>query len=117
MSSSIVNLARLTFVRTREASDLNNNLAGLSFSPRRKNGTINITGLSPLGSSIFLPFLFVQNKYGGGDDVYWTHASHSLRFGADILRVQSNVNAPGWLGGQFVVNSLASFLGRYSFLF
>src|SRR5437763_15599895 len=88
ISSTVVNLARISFVRTREASDLNNNLPGLTFFPGRKNGTINITGLSPLGSSIFLPFLFVQNKYGGGDDVYWTHGAHNIRFGADIQRVQ-----------------------------
>jgi hypothetical protein len=117
ISSSIVNLARATFVRTREGSDLDTNLPGLSFFPGRKNGTINITGLSPLGSSIFLPFLFVQNKYGGGDDVYWIHGSHNIRFGGDILRVQSNVNAPGWLGGQYIFNSLASFLSASPFLF
>ncbi len=117
ISSTLLNLARVSFVRTREASDLNNNLPGLSFFPGRKNGTIGITGLSALGSSIFLPFLFVQNKYGGGDDVYWTRGSHNIRFGADIQRVQSNVNAPGWLGGQFVFNSLASFLSASPFLF
>src|SRR5262249_55833444 len=33
ISSSIVNLARFTFVRTSEASDLDKNLAGLSFFP------------------------------------------------------------------------------------
>jgi hypothetical protein len=117
ISSSIVNLARISFVRTREGSDLDSNLPGLTFFPGRKNGTINITGLSPLGSSIFLPFLFVQNKYGGGDDVNWTHGSHNIRFGGDIQRVQSNVNAPGWLGGQFVFNSLATFLSASPFLF
>jgi hypothetical protein len=96
---------------------LDANLPGLSFFPGRKNGTINITGLSSLGSSIFLPFLFVQNKYGAGDDVYWAHGAHSFRFGADVQRVQSNVNAPGWLGGQFIFNSLASFLSASPFLF
>jgi hypothetical protein len=116
-SASTVNLARVSFVRTREGSDLNNNLPGLSFYPGRKNGTINITGLAPLGSSIFLPFLFVQNKYSFGDDVYWTHGGHNIRFGADFYRVQSNVNAPGWLGGQFTFNSLSSFLSASPFLF
>ena len=117
VSSSIVNLARLTFVRTREASDLDKNLPGLSFFAGRKNGTIGINGLSSLGSSIFLPFLFATNKIGGGDDVNWTHGSHNMRFGADVTRVQSNVNAPGWLGGQFVFNSLESFLNASPFLF
>ena len=117
-SPSIINLLRAGFVRTGEGSDLNNNLPGLSFYPGRKNGTINITGgLAPLGSSIFLPFSFVQNKFSGGDDVYWTHGNHNLKFGGVVERVQSNVDAPGWLGGQYVFNSLADFLSGNAFLF
>ncbi|HUI79722.1 MAG TPA: carboxypeptidase-like regulatory domain-containing protein [Bryobacteraceae bacterium] len=119
VSSNVVNLLRGTFVRTREGSDLNNNETGLSFYPGRKNGTLGFTNLilSPLGSSIFLPFLFVQNKIGGGDDLYWNHGAHSLRFGADVQRVQSNVNAPGWLGGEYEFSSLAGFLSASPFLF
>ena len=117
VSPAIVNLVRVGFVRTREGSDLTNNLPGFSFYPGRKNGTINVAGLSQFGSSIFLPFLIVQNKFSGGDDVYWTHGTHNLKFGADVGRVQSNVNAPGWLGGSFTFNSLAQFLQGTPFLF
>lgn len=109
-SPTLLNLARVSFVRTHEGSDLDSNLPGLSFFPDRKNGTINVTGLSPLGSSIFLPFYFVQNKPDFGDDIYWTKGKHSIRFGADLMRVQSNVNAPGWLGGSFTFPSIQSFL-------
>ncbi len=116
-SPTVVNLIRAGFVRTREGSDLDANLPGLAFYPGRKNGTINITGLSPLGSSIFLPFQFVQNKFSGGDDVYWAHGGHDIKFGVTLERVQSNVNAPGWLGGQYVFNSLADFLRASPFLF
>jgi outer membrane receptor protein involved in Fe transport len=117
ISSSVVNLVRAGFVRTKEGSDLENNLAGLSFYPNRKNGTLNIAGLSPLGSSIFLPFSFVQNKFSGGDDVFWTQGNHSLKFGGVVERVQSNVDAPGWLGGQYNFNSLSDFLNNRAFLF
>jgi Carboxypeptidase regulatory-like domain/TonB dependent receptor len=117
-SPSMINLLRAGFVRTREGSDLNNNLPGLSFYPNRKNGTLTIAGgIAPLGSSIFLPFLFVQNKFSGGDDVYWTHGNHNIKFGAVVERVQSNVDAPGWLGGQYNFNSLADFLNAKPFLF
>ena len=110
-SPSLLNLARISFVRTREGSDLTNNEDGLYFYPSNlKNGTLLITGLSPLGSSIFLPFYFVQNKFDEGDDVYWTIGNHSIRFGADIMRVQSNLNAPGWLGGEYSFSSLPQFL-------
>jgi hypothetical protein len=109
-SPQILNLARASFVRTREGSDLTNNEPGLSFYPGQKNGTLAITGLSPLGSSIFLPFYFVQNKFGVGDDVYWTLGKHNIRFGVDMERVDSNLNAPGWLGGEFSFSSLSQFL-------
>ncbi len=109
-SPTVLNLARVSFVRTREGSDLDNNEPGLSFYPGQKNGTIAITGLSPLGSSIFLPFYFVQNKFGEGDDLYWTHGTHSIRFGVNVERVDSNLNAPGWLGGEYSFSSLHQFL-------
>jgi hypothetical protein len=110
ISPALLNLARVSFTRTREGSDLNNNLPGLSFYPNRKNGTLNITGLTSLGSSIFLPFKIVQNKYAFADDVYWTHGAHSLKFGVTVQRVQSNDNNPGWLGGQYTFGSLQNFL-------
>ncbi len=110
-SPSVFNLARVSFVRTREGSDLTNNEPDLYFYPSNlKNGTLAITGLSPLGSSIFLPFYFVQNKFGEGDDVYWTLGNHSIRFGVDMERVDSNLNAPGWLGGEYSFSSLPQFL-------
>lgn len=109
-SPTLLNLVRASFVRTSENSNLDSNQPGLSFFPDRKNGTIAITGLSPLGSSIFLPFSFVQNKFSEGDDVYWTIGNHNIRFGGDITRVQSNVNAPGWLGGEYSFGGLSAFL-------
>ena len=61
-------------MRTREGSNLNDNLPGLSFYPNRKNGTISVAAgttisgsVAPLGSSIFLPFQIVQNKFSGAD--------------------------------------------------
>jgi len=117
VSSAVVNLARFSFVRTREGSNLNDNLPGLSFYPNRKNGTISVAAgttisgsVAPLGSSIFLPFQIVQNKFSGADDVYWTHGLHNLRIGGYVERVQSNVNAPGWFGGNWSFSSLENFL-------
>lgn len=118
VSPEILNLARVSFVRTDEASNLTNNEPDLYFYPSNlKNGTLAITGLTPLGSSIFLPFYFVQNKFGEGDDVYWTLGRHSLRFGIDVERVDSNLNAPGWLGGEYSFPSLQSFLSATPLFF
>jgi hypothetical protein len=112
VSPTVVNLARASVVRTGEGSDLNQNLPGLFFYPNRKNGTLNLApaGLSNIGSSIFLPFKIVQNKFIFSDDVYWTRGSHNIKIGGGLQRTQSNVDAPGWLGGQYTFLSLESFL-------
>jgi hypothetical protein len=52
----------------------------------------------------------VQNKFTEGDDLYWTLGKHSLRFGSELVRVQSNLNAPGWLGGEYSFPSLQQFI-------
>lgn len=108
--ASLINLARVSFVRTGENSDLNNNRPGLSFYPNRKNGTLVVGGLSTIGSSIFLPFKIVQNKYMLGDDVYLIKGNHNAKFGITVQRTQSNVDAPGWLGGQYTFGSLTGLL-------
>lgn len=107
---SLINLARFSLVRTGENSDLNQNLPGLSFYPNRKNGTLVVGGLSTIGSSIFLPFKIVQNKYIFGDDAYLIKGNHNAKFGFTFQRTQSNVDAPGWLGGQYTFGSLAGLL-------
>jgi hypothetical protein len=107
---SLVNLVRASFVRTGENSDLNQNRPGLSFYPNRKNGTLVVGGLSTIGSSIFLPFKIVQNKYIISDDIYLIKGNHNAKFGFTLQRTQSNVDAPGWLGGQYTFGSLAGLL-------
>ena len=38
-----------------------------------------------------VPATQLENKFAEGDDLLWTHGSHSLRFGASILRQDTNV--------------------------
>jgi hypothetical protein len=116
-SPALVNLVRASVVRTGENSDLNQNLQGLSFYPNRKNGTLVVGGLSTIGSSIFLPFKIVQNKYSIGDDAYLSLGNHNAKFGFTLQRTQSNVDAPGWLGGQYTFGSLGALLAGTPTLF
>ncbi len=59
-SPSVFNLARVSFVRTREGSDLTNNEPGLYFYPSDlKNGTLAIAGLSPAWVQ-YLPALLLR---------------------------------------------------------
>jgi hypothetical protein len=113
LSPTMVNLLRFSFTRTRE-TDVQarpDQTPALNFFPERgQNGGVNITGLSPIGTSIFAPLLEVQNKFPVGDDVIWTRGAHSIRFGGNFARVQSNFQQQGWWGGFYTFPGLAAFL-------
>jgi hypothetical protein len=60
----------------------------------------------------FLPssrFLF-WNSYQGGDDAVFNHGRHSLKFGFQVERMQSNQISTGIVNGSFRFDSLAQFL-------
>jgi outer membrane receptor protein involved in Fe transport len=120
ISPTMVNLLRFSFTRTRE-TDVQahpDQTPALDFFPERgQNGGVNITGLSSIGTSIFAPLLEVQNKFPVGDDVFWTHGAHSLRFGASFSRIQSNFQQQGWWGGFYTFPGLAAFLQGQPVLF
>ncbi|GEM_PF-195108 len=117
-SASVVSNARFVYTRTLESSYSNSTLKPgadpLSFIPSRypedafvMPNSFFVTGI---GSNQFVSDTIGQNTFGVGDDVAWTHGAHTITFGADILRVQSNVNAPFEFGGDYPFASLQSFL-------
>jgi hypothetical protein len=113
ISPTIVNMVRFSFTRTRETDvqQTPDQASALNFFPERgQNGGVNVTGLSPLGTSIYAPLLEVQNKFPLSDDVIWTHGAHSLRFGGVFSRVRSNFEQQGWWGGFYTFPGLAAFL-------
>src|SRR3984957_6001866 len=84
ISPNVVNLARFSFTRTKEADNEVNldPTPALNFYPSgHQNGGVSITGLSALGTSIFAPLSQVQNKSPLADDIIWNKGSHSLKFG------------------------------------
>src|SRR5215467_10674503 len=93
ISPTMVNLLRFSFTRTRETDVQSrpDQASALNFFPERhQNGGVNITGLSPMGTSIFAPLLEVQNKFPLSDDMILTHGAHDIRFGGSIDRVESD---------------------------
>jgi hypothetical protein len=120
VSTSMLNLLRFAYTRTRE-TDVQakpDQASALNFFPdRHQNGGVNITGLSSIGTSIFAPLLEVQNKFPLSDDFSWTLKSHSLRFGGAIDRVQSNFQQQGWWGGFYTFPGLTNFLQGVPSLF
>lgn len=120
ISPTLLNQLRFSFTRTFE-SDVEqtpDKTSALDFFPSRgQNGGVNITGLSSIGPSIFAPLLEAQNKFPLGDDVFWTHGSHSVRFGGFFSRVQSNFMQGGWYGGFYSFGGIQAFLQDVPYLF
>lgn len=117
-SASVVNNARFMYTRTYESSFSNSTLKQatdpLSFIPSRypEDAFVSPLGFTipGAGSNQFVSDAIAQNTFGAGDDVAWTRGSHTFTFGADILRVQSNINAPFEYGGSYPFSSLELFL-------
>jgi hypothetical protein len=114
-STSVVNEARFSFVRTYEASNTTQSTAPLEYFPGRTNGLVVPLPLASVGTNIELPDKLVQNKFGAGDDVVWTRGAHTISFGADVTRVESNIYAPFEYGGFFLFFSIQSLISGNPF--
>jgi Carboxypeptidase regulatory-like domain/TonB-dependent Receptor Plug Domain len=109
-STNIVNEARFHFVRTFEASNTTQSTAPLEYFPGRTNGLVVPLPLASVGANIELPDELVQNKFGVGDDVVWNRGAHTITFGADLTRVESNIYAPFEWGGFYLFLNLQSLI-------
>jgi Carboxypeptidase regulatory-like domain len=115
----LLNSARLGFNRSFGASPLSatavNPLAAdtsLGFVPGDTAGTINVPGLATFsgGLSTEAPQRWAWNSWQLYDDIFLTHGVHSVKFGANIERIEDNSFSPSRPGGGFVYNSLSDFL-------
>ena len=52
----------------------------------------------------------LPNKFSEGDDILWTHGSHSIKFGITFDRIEDNTSQSLFLGGNWSFASLSSFL-------
>jgi Carboxypeptidase regulatory-like domain len=113
---SLVNSVRFSFVRTNERAHTGGSSSALDLFPGsgRQNAEIEADGngglVTPIGANGTVPYFLVQNKFFGGDDVFWTHGAHSLKVGVSIGRVQTNISAPFNVGGNFTFGTLQDFL-------
>jgi hypothetical protein len=117
-SANVVNNARFIFTRTYESSYSHSTLPAasdpLNFNPSRfpEDASVSPLGftITGIGSNQFVSDTLVQNSVGAGDDVAWNHGANTVTFGADILRIQSNIFAPFEYGGSYPFGSLQTFL-------
>jgi hypothetical protein len=122
VSATTINEVRFSFSRTNERQDqkfltnpatdpLQYYLGAPYYSPGdREDGNISVGGgSSNIGPGTTARFHLIEDKVGGGDDLFWTHGSHSLSVGISIIRIQDNI-AVGREGGFFIFGSLSGFL-------
>ncbi|MGA2213694.1 MAG: carboxypeptidase regulatory-like domain-containing protein, partial [Bryobacteraceae bacterium] len=116
ISPTLINIARVSFIRPSDTGGPTSTLAPLQYFPGRENGEVSFgsgfgsASLSSIGDNQLLPFGLPENKFFYGDDVFWTKGAHSIKFGMEVERVDSNTYAPFLEGGSWTFPSLQAFL-------
>jgi len=109
-SPTLVNLARVSFSRPVETAVQNSpDNPALDFVAGQPNGRAAVAGTT-VGPFMLLPYFLVPNHFIEGDDIIWTHGSHSIRAGISVERVDDNTSSPQGLGATYTFSSLLTFL-------
>ena len=122
-SSSLLNSFRVGFNRDNVespsgATAINPAAANtsLGFVPGSTVGniTINSDGLAgyPGGLDVEAPFKFHWNSYQVYDNLFYTKGRNSMKFGANVERLQGNTFGADFPGGQIIYNTLYDFLSN-----
>lgn len=99
-SPSLTNSARITFLRYIFDFDLRLNQTppsalGFTLPPAAAAGQgppfFNILGYSPTGGAITGPRDSTQNSFEEQESLSWVRGSHSVKFGAEVIRTQINM--------------------------
>ncbi len=118
VSSRMVNAVRFGAVRNNEDAKSPGSVPALALTPGRDNAIVGPgSGIAPVGPSSSSPFQIVQNRYYGADDVVLSKGRHSIRFGAQIARIQTAMSAPFAQGGDWGFENLSFFLNDDPFLY
>lgn len=113
LSPRVLNVARMGFNRSVTLVDLKNLASipeSLSFIPGRPFGRMTIGSISICCATINSPRYFRMNSYQPSNDVSITLGKHALKTGFVVERFQWNTANFNRLGGDYVFDSLASFL-------
>jgi len=107
----LLNEFRFGINRTTASTSIVDTHSGLSISlvPDRPLGTIDVAGLSLLGNSAVIPLGDFSTVYQLQDQVSFIHARHTLKFGAEIRRIQSNGPLDFGVNGIYTFQDLSPF--------
>jgi Carboxypeptidase regulatory-like domain/TonB-dependent Receptor Plug Domain len=118
-SATLVNSARIGYsrdavVNTASTSAINPlaNDPSLAAMPGQSAALVTVPGLTMFNGGVKgnSHFLYSWNSFQGYDDAFWTHATHSLKFGGAVERMDPNEYSSGELRGAFSFGSLSDFL-------
>jgi hypothetical protein len=91
IANDLLNEATFSFNRTRYIAEVDNSYPlSISLVPGRALGVIAIAGLPALGNNLVYPLGTASNTFEAIDNLSWQHERHSLKFGADVKRLQIN---------------------------
>ncbi len=112
LTPSIINVARVSFMRTENSATTIDSYPALQFYPHLggQDGNVAISGLSGLGPTALAPYSLIQTKFGVSDDMYMTKGAHTIKFGVSISRVQTYENQPFSAAGSFTFASLLGYM-------
>jgi len=107
---TVLNMFRLSFSRTFQNYDSPSD-PSLGFLPGLQMGGIGPgSGITALSASLQRPLTLNQNLYTLGNDVLWSHGSHSFKFGTLLNRYHVFTQANTNLRGNYAFASLGQFL-------
>jgi len=111
LGHEILNELRFGINRTTAASSIVDTHPGLSISllPARPFGTVDIAGMSLLGNSPEIPLGDFSTVYQVQDQLSRTIGRHTLKFGAQFQRIQSNGTLDFGVNGLYTFQDLSAF--------
>ena len=111
LGHEMLNELRFGINRTTASTSIVDTHPGLSISllPGRPFGTIDIAGMSLLGNSAVIPLGNLSTVYQVQDQLSRTIGRHTLKFGAEFRRIQSNGPLDFGVNGLYTFQDLSPF--------
>jgi hypothetical protein len=107
---SLLNDAKFSFNRTQYLAQIDNSYPlSISLAPNRALGGIDIGGLPLVGNNLFFPFGNASNTFEAIDNVTYEHGRQTLKFGADVKRMQIDGPFDLFVNGEYVFSDLTPF--------
>jgi len=111
LGQEMLNELRFGINRTTASSSIVNTHPGLSISlvPSQPFGTVDIAGMSLLGNSAVIPLGDFSTVYQVQDQLSLTIHRHTVKFGTQFRRIQSNGPLDFGVNGIYTFQDLSSF--------